>query len=136
MIRGLTLSAELKELQKITRILTLAHSESLEREISKYASTDRRKMIWVLIDGINMPSDIMNKIRTTKVGKRTVYDFLEVLEKAKLIENPEGKPPRRLIDLVPASWIDLLEEKTEEKKKTQKPKKPKPANQSATKGAE
>lgn len=129
-------SKQLKELQTITKILTLAHSESLEREISKYASTDRRKMIWVLIDGINMPSDIMNKIRTTKVGQRTVYDFLEVLEKAKLIENPEGKPPRRLIDLVPASWIDLLEGKTEEKKKTKKPKKPKPANQSATKGVE
>lgn len=109
-------SKQLKELQTITKILTLAHSESLVREISKYASTDRRKMIWVLIDGINMPSDVMNKIRTTKVGQRTVYDFLEVLEKAKLIENPEGKPPRRLIDLVPTSWIDLLEGKTEEKK--------------------
>ena len=113
---------QLMELQTITKILTLAHSESLEEEISKYASTNRRKMIWVLIDEISMPSDIMNKIRTTKVGRRTVYDFLEVLEKAKLIENPEGKPPRRLIDLVPVSWIDLLEGKTEEKKKTKKPK--------------
>ena len=129
-------SNQLEELQKITKILTLAYSESLEVEISKYASTDRRKMIWVLIDGINMPNDITNKIRIAKVGLRTVYDFLEVLEKAKLIENPEGKPPRRLIDLVPASWIDLLERKTEEKKKTKKPKKPKPANQSATKGVE
>jgi len=110
-------SKQLEELQKITKILTLAYSEPLEIEISKYASTERRKMIWVLIDGINMPNDIKNKIRTAKVGLRTVYDFLEVLEKAKLIENVEGKPPRRLIDLVPASWIDLLEGKTEEKTK-------------------
>jgi len=115
-------SKQLEELQKITKILTHAYSELLEIEISKYASTDRRKMIWVLIDGINMPNDITNKVRTAKVGLRTVYDFLEVLEKAKLIENPEGKPPRRLIELVPASWIDLLEGKTEEKKKTKKPK--------------
>lgn len=103
---------ELTELRKIARILTFAHSDSLEKEISKYASTARRKMIWVLIDGENMPTDIVKKVRTTKVKRRTVYDFLEVLEKAKLIENPRGKPPKRLIDLVPASWIALLEGKT------------------------
>jgi len=111
------LSDELKELQKISKILTLANSDSLEKAISKYATTDKRKKIWVLIDRINMATDIIDK---TKIKRRTVYEFLEVLEKAKLVENPRGKPPRRLIDLVPASWIELLKEKKEKKKKDER----------------
>lgn len=111
---------EVKELQKITKILTLAHSEALEKEISKYASTEKRKMIWVLIDGINMPQDMIDKIGKTKIKRRTVYDFLEVLEQAKLIENPKRKPPRRLVDIVPASWIELLKDKSKEKKKRER----------------
>ena len=108
-----TNSKKLKELQKITKILTLAHSKSLEDEISKHASTDERKMVWVLINGINMPEDIVKRIGR-KITKRAIYDFLKVLEEAELIENPRRKPPTRLIDLVPASWIELLE--GEEKK--------------------
>ena len=111
------MSDELKELQKISKILTLANSDSLEKAISKYATTDKRKKIWVLIDRINMATDIIDK---TKIKRRTVYEFLEVLEKAKLVENPRGKPPRRLIDLVPASWIELLKEKKEKKKKDER----------------
>ena len=107
------MSGELKELQKISKILTLAHLDSLEKAISKYATTDKRKKIWVLIDGINMATDMIDK---TKIKRRTVYEFLEVLEKAKLIENPRGKPPKRLIDIVPASWIELLKEKKEKTK--------------------
>lgn len=106
-------SKQLKELQTITKILTLAHSESLEKAISKYASTDARKMIWVLIDGINMPEDIVNTIGTARIKKRAVYDFLKLLEKARLIENPKRKPPKKLIDFVPASWIELLERPAE-----------------------
>ena len=109
---------ELEELQRITRILTFAHSDSLERVISKYASTDKRKMIWVLIDGINMPQDMIDKIGKIKIKQRTVYDFLEVLEQAKLIENPKRKPPKRLVDFIPASWIELLKDKSTERKKT------------------
>lgn len=104
-------SEELKELRKISKILTVANATSLEKEISKFATTNRRKMIWVLIDGANMPQDIMDKIHTTKVRRRTVYDFLEVLEQAKLIENTKGKPPSKLIDFNPVSWIELFKGK-------------------------
>lgn len=112
-------SKELRELQKITKTLTLAHSESLEKEISKYASTDERKIVWVLIDGINMPEDIAKRIGH-RIKKRAIYDFLKILEKAKLIENPKRKPPKRLIDLVPASWIELLEGRSKEKKEDER----------------
>lgn len=102
-------SEELTELRKITKILTLAHANALEDTIGRYASTDARKMIWVLIDGINMPEDIMNRIGRARIGLRTIYDFLEILGEAKLIENPKRKPPKKLIDFVPASWIQLFE---------------------------
>lgn len=113
-------SNELMELRKITKILTLAHGDSLERAIAKYASTDNRKIIWVLIDGSNMPNDIIRKMGTTRIKRRTVYDFLEVLEEVKLIVNPKRKPPKRLIDFVPSSWIELYEKKAKEKRKQPK----------------
>lgn len=106
-------SDELVELRKITKILTLAHADSLEKTIGKYASTDVRKMIWVLIDGVNMPKDMRNTIGKERVKRRTIYDFLEILEEAKLIENPKRKPPKKLIDFAPASWIELFEREAE-----------------------
>ena len=113
------MSNELKELQKITKILTFAHSDSLEKAISEYASTDERKIAWVLINGINMPEDIAKRIGR-KITKWAIYDFLKILEEAKLIENPKRKPPKRLIEFVPASWIELLEGKKEKKKKDER----------------
>jgi len=107
------LSEEMKELQKITRTLTLAYADSLEKSLEKYASTDVRKMIWVLIDGINMPKDIMNRIGKDRIKERAIRVFLETLEEAKLIENPKRKPPERLVDFVPASWIALFEREVE-----------------------
>lgn len=41
----------LKELKKISKILTMAHGEQLEKELAKIATTDDRKRIWVLING-------------------------------------------------------------------------------------
>ena len=109
------MSNELKELEKITRILTLANSNSLTQVISEYASTDERKMIWVLIDGVNMPKDMVKKIGKIKV--RAVITFLKELEEARLVENPKRKPPTRLVDFVPFAWIDLLKMKTTHKVK-------------------
>lgn len=103
------MSEELKELRKITKILTLAHAKALEKEISKYATTDERKKIWVLINGINMSKDMVRLIGKIKV--RAVDTFLKELEKAGFIENPKRKPPRKLIDYVPPAWVELLEEK-------------------------
>jgi len=109
------LSDELKELQKITKILTLSNAETLTQALSDYASTDERKMIWVLIDGGNMSKDIAKRIGKIKV--RTVNVFLKELEEARLIENPKRKPPTRLVDFVPSAWIDLLKMRTTQKVK-------------------
>lgn len=109
------MSDELKELQKITRILTLANTEALTGALSDYASTDERKMIWVLIDGVNMPNDMVKKIG--KIRVRAVTRFLKELEGVRLVENPKRKPPTRLVDLVPSAWVDLLKIRTTHKVK-------------------
>ena len=96
----------LEELKKISRILTLAYSDVIERELSKIATTNERKKIWVLIDGVRTSKDIAKEVGVTV---RSVNRFLAIAAKARLVENPRGKPPRRLIEYVPPSWIELLE---------------------------
>ena len=93
------MSEQLKELEKISRILMLAYAKEIEIELSKFASTDERKKIWVLIDGQNMPKDMAKLAGNVKV--RAIERFLKQLAKAKLIENPSRKPPSKLIDYVP-----------------------------------
>ncbi|MCW4010078.1 MAG: hypothetical protein NWF05_05605 [Candidatus Bathyarchaeota archaeon] len=108
------MSDELKELKKISKILTLANAELLEKTIADYASTNERKMIWVLIDGVRFPKDMASEIGNIKV--RAIEIFLEELEKAQLIENPKRKAAEKLIEYVPPSWITLLEENKKQTK--------------------
>lgn len=110
--------AVLEELKRISKILTLAHGESLERELSKIASTDERKKMWVFIDGVKLSKDIA---KDAGVTVRSVNGFLSVCEKTGLIENPWGKPPKRKIDYVPAKWVELIKLPEEEEKEVAKP---------------
>ena len=102
---------ELDELVKISKILTLVNAKTLEIELSKYATTNERKKAWILIDGTRLPEEIG---QNAGMKLRTIQDFLKVLVDATLIENCRGKPPKRLLDFVPASWLELM--KTEDKK--------------------
>jgi len=95
----------LRELKKISKILLLAHGKQLDAELGRIATTDDRKRVWVLIDGKLDPEGI-SKQSGLSVG--SVRNFLTVLEKAELVENPYGKPPVKLIDYVPPKWIGLL----------------------------
>ena len=99
------MSEELTELKKISKILTMVNAETIENELAKYATTDERKKIWVLIDGKRMSKDIAT---SSGVTRRAVDLFLKSLEVAELIESEWGKPPKRIIDFVPASWLDLI----------------------------
>ena len=99
---------ELEELKKIRNILTLAHGDALEKELSNIASTDERKKAWILIDGKLLPKDIAKRIG--KIRTRAVYEFINELEKAGWVENPSRKPPRKIVEYVPPKWLKLLEE--------------------------
>lgn len=96
---------ELVELKKISKILILANAKAIESELSKYATTDERKIVWVLMDGKRKSKDIAKSI---EISTRAVDRFLKILESAELIENPWGKAPKRLLDYVPPSWVELV----------------------------
>ena len=101
------MSAEtmLRELKKISKILTLANASSLEKELEKIASTNDRKKMWVLIDGKRRQREIATDAGVTQAA---VSYFLSAATAAELIEYPRGEPPRRVIDYVPPTWIELV----------------------------
>jgi len=105
--------AILEELRIQTRIMVLIYGETIEKELSKIATTDERKKIWVLIDGEKTPKEIASLIG---ISERSVHRFLNLAIKAGLVKKTWGEPPRRLIPYVPPSWIELIklpEEKVE-----------------------
>jgi len=95
----------LKELKKISKILLLANAKVIENELSKIASTNDRKKIWVLMDGNRMPGDIAREAGVTAM---TVSIFLNAGIAAELVEYKKGDPPKRVLDYVPPSWIELM----------------------------
>lgn len=96
----------LKELKKVSKILIISNGKNLEEELSKYATSEDRKKIWVLINGKNQSNEIALTIGITK---RAVDIFLKILEDASLIERPYNKPPIRILDYVPAEWASMVQ---------------------------
>ena len=95
----------LQEFRKITRLLLLLNSELVEKELSKIATTNDRKRMWVLLDSLRSPKQIADKI---EVAERTVRLFIEAAVAAGLVEVQWGKPPQRKLDYVPPTWLELV----------------------------
>lgn len=96
----------LKELKKISKIVTLANGQQLEAALATYATNEDRKKIWVLIDGKRQPDDI---VKASGLKKSAVYGFLKILEDSELIERQHGRPPKRLLEYVPAKWVAMIQ---------------------------
>ena len=107
----------LKELKKISEIMMLSNGSILESEISKCATTTDRKKIWVVIDGNRQADEI---VKASGVTQAPVYKFLKILENVNLIERQRGLPPKRLFDYVPAAWVDLVPENSQQSSPEQK----------------
>ncbi|MGI0086802.1 MAG: helix-turn-helix domain-containing protein [Nitrosotalea sp.] len=108
----------LKELRKMSKILIMSNGANLERELGKYATNEDRKKIWVLIDGNRQADDI---VKATGLTKTPVYNFLKILEDSDLIERQRGKPPKRLLDYVPAEWTNLVQTDIKQLEKVEQP---------------
>ena len=107
--------ATLRELRKISKILILANSAAVEKELSKIASTNDRKKMWILMDGKKMPADIAKE---TGVTTMTVSYFLNACIVAELVEYKRGEPPSRILDYIPPAWIELLKLPVSEEKES------------------
>lgn len=95
----------LRELRKISKILILANASVIEKELSKIATSNARKKMWVLIDGKRMAKDIAKEIGVTQMA---VSYFLSAAVAAELIEYAPREPPSKILDYVPPSWLELV----------------------------
>jgi hypothetical protein len=95
-----------RELRKISKVLTLTNSIVIEKELAKLASSKERRQMWVCTDGRRDRIEIANAV---KVTPQAVGQFLKAGVALDLIEYESGKPPRRLLDYVPAEWLSLVE---------------------------
>jgi len=98
--------ATLRELKTISKILLLSNSQAVKKEIEKVCSSEARKKMWALADGIRMPAVIATEAKVTTMAVST---FLNVGEAAGLIQYKRGEPPRRILDYVPPEWIELVQ---------------------------
>jgi len=106
----------LEELKTLSKTITIIFGDRIEKELSKIATTNERKIIWVLIDGRRMSKEIAKMLGITE---QAVNTFLRSLAQSGFAENPRGKPPKRIINYVPPSWLELFE-KFEENMKNEK----------------
>lgn len=104
----------LKELRKISKIITVSNGPAIEKELSKYVTSEDRKKTWVLIDGNRQADDI---VKASGLTQAPVYKFLKILEDSGLIERQRGKSPKRLLDYVPAEWVELVQVETKPSEK-------------------
>ena len=95
----------LRELKNIAKILTLANASVIEGELSKIASNDARKRMWILIDGKRMPKDLAKEVGVTVMA---VSNFLTALATSEFIEYTQREPPIRKLNYIPPSWISLV----------------------------
>ncbi len=102
-------------LRKISKVLTLSNGTVIEKELSKIASSNDRKRLWIYMDGKRMPKDLASLVGVTVMA---VSIFLNVGVAANLVEYDKGKPPTRLLDYVPPEWLSLVKLKEEPAKET------------------
>ncbi len=95
----------LRELRRISKVLILSNAPAIEKELSKIASSDDRKRMWIYMDGKRMPKDLASMVGVTAMA---VSVFLNAGIAASFIEYEKGKPPTRLLDYVPPAWLPLV----------------------------
>ena len=90
-----------EELVKIRELLELLVRDEIKKELELIATTDERKRIWALCDGLTSTAEIADKVG---VSQRTVQFFISQLEEKDLIVIKRRGRPKRRIDYIPSSW--------------------------------
>ena len=95
----------LRELRTILKVLILSNSAVIEKELSRIATTNERKRMWVVINGRLMPKNIASQANVTQMA---VSNFLNACKVAGFVDYTKGEPPKRVLDYVPPEWISLV----------------------------
>jgi len=101
--KRLTVSEEeiITELKRLNAAVRLAYASEIVKGLEQVASTLDRRRIWAAIDGHRQSKEISSELG---IPRRTVDFFLSIAVNQGLIVNPFGKPPKRLLDVVPSGW--------------------------------
>jgi len=97
----------------IRKLLELQAKGEIEKELGEIASTPERRKMWILCTGELSTEQISKK---SKTSDRTVQYFVKDGIRAGLLGLKKRGYPKRLIDLIPASWkeVDELERAEQE----------------------
>lgn len=101
MIDEKSIQALLDELSKIRQLLEILTRKALKEELEKIATTDERKRIWALCNGLRSTEEIAKKVGVTP---RTVQRFIKELRKVDLITIEKRGYPKRRFDYIPSNW--------------------------------
>ena len=96
-----SIQALLDELSKIRQLLEILTRNALKEELEKIATTDERKQIWVLCNGLRSTDEIAKEVGVTS---RTVQRFIKELRKADLVTVEKRGYPKRRFDYIPSDW--------------------------------
>lgn len=91
----------LVELVEIKQLLILNSREVLKRELNEIASSDERKRIWGLLDGLTSTNEIAKKVG---VSARAVQIFVSQLGEKELVITEKRGYPKRRMDYIPSDW--------------------------------
>lgn len=90
-----------EELIKIRELLERLARRSLKEDLESIATTNERKRIWTLCDGLNSTTEIASKVG---VSQRTVQIFINELHDRDLIAIGKRGYPKRKYDYVPSDF--------------------------------
>jgi len=90
-----------EELIKIRELLQVLASDGIRERVEQIATTEERKKVWALCDGVHNTSEIADKV---KISLRAVQIFLKELQDAGLIITKRRGYPKRTFDYIPPGW--------------------------------
>jgi len=95
----------LENLEEIKLLTRLMAQTQLDEILLNIATTEDRKKIWALLNGVRDSQEIADSIN---ISKRSVDRFLKLAESVGLANNPWGRPASRKIDYVPTTWLQKV----------------------------
>ncbi len=89
------------ELGDIKRLLLILARDAIRKDLEPIITTDERKRIWALCDGMNTTSEIAEQARITP---RLVQMVVKELQEEDLVSIEKRGIPKRTFDYVPKTW--------------------------------
>ena len=98
----------IQELKNIKAILAFSNSKLIEDKLNTIIRTKARKLLWIHCDGKKTQTDLANLV---DVSQPAVSVFVNLTQKAGLMDNSPSGCPYRVLDYIPSTWLELLEDK-------------------------